>query len=514
MWAVRGRIVPLTHDTAVAPSESSVFTGRVWIGDDGTIVGVTKGSRSGPPGSEDAPVVDVGTSLVIPGLVDLHNHLAYNTLPLWTEPSQLTPFAHHDSWTRADTYSASTTWPAYALITACPEELLAYVETKALIGGTTTVQGSPPQNRPRDGWLVRNVEDESFGTGDRNLVYASTLTAKPPVLADRAINMRNGSMFVYHCAEGQLGSLVAREWTAAANAGCLQPTFVAVHASAVDPAVFAGWTSPGGIAWSPLSNLWLYGQTTDVPAARAAGVSVSLGSDWAPSGTKHVLGEVKVARIVSDHFGWDLSDADLVRMVTCDPGDLLALPWGRQLGRLQPGAIADVVVISAKSRAHAFHTIVKATELDVQLVVIDGRPRYGVQALMSAAGADRVTPLTVAGEQRQLSFSRPDDPTTAWSWHDVVDRMEEVRADPKGEIQNAQARLAAWAGRLDQRDAPLRLALDMPTGLAPVGGLPKDLTAVVVPPLQSLTHDQDWLDSLSGRGFHGGVLDELAAYYS
>ena len=53
----------------------------------------------------------------------------------------------------------------------------------------------------------------------------------------------------------------------------------------------------------------------------------------------------------------------------------------------------------------------------------------------------------------------------------------------------------------------------MPTGLAPVGGLPKDLGQIVVPPLQSLTHDADWLDSLPGRGFHGGVLDELAAYY-
>ena len=96
--------------------------------------------------------------------MDLHNHLAYNTLPLWAEPTQATPFLHHNSWTRAATYSASTTWPAYALITACPQELLAYVEAKAIVGGTTSIQGSPPKNRPRDGWLVRNIEDETFGT--------------------------------------------------------------------------------------------------------------------------------------------------------------------------------------------------------------------------------------------------------------------------------------------------------------------------------------------------------------
>ena len=108
-----------------------MFTGRVWIGDEGTIITVTKGTKAGPPGSETASVIDVGSSLVLPGLIDLHNHLAYNTLPLWTEPSQTTPFAHHNSWTRAATYAASTTWPAYALITACPQELLAYVEAEA-----------------------------------------------------------------------------------------------------------------------------------------------------------------------------------------------------------------------------------------------------------------------------------------------------------------------------------------------------------------------------------------------
>jgi 5-methylthioadenosine/S-adenosylhomocysteine deaminase len=254
---------------------------------------VTRGSQPGPPGSEAAAIIDVGSSLVLPGLIDLHNHLAYNTLPLWTEPEQQTPFLHHNSWTRANTYAASTTWPAYALITACPEELLAYVEAKAIVGGTTSIQGSPPKNRPRDGWLVRNIEDETFGSRDANLIYASVLTAMPAALAERANKMRAGSAFIYHCSEGQRGSLVAREFSDAETAGCLQPRFIAVHANAVDPAVYSHWKSPGAIAWSPFSNLWLYGQTTDVPAARAQGISVCLGSDWAT--TRWVDGRVRNA---------------------------------------------------------------------------------------------------------------------------------------------------------------------------------------------------------------------------
>jgi 5-methylthioadenosine/S-adenosylhomocysteine deaminase len=511
MWAIRGRLVPLSSDPAVAPDEATVFIGRVWLGDDGTIIAVTRGSKPGPPGSEAAPVIDVGRSLVMPGLIDLHNHLAYNTLPLWIEPGQQTPFAHHNSWTRAETYAPSTTWPAYALITACPEELLAYVEAKAIVGGTTSIQGSPPKNRPRDGWLVRNIEDETFGSHNANLIYASVLTAKPAALAERANKMRAGSAFIYHCSEGQLGSIVAREFTDAEAAGCLQPRFIAVHANAVDPAVFADWKSPGAIAWSPFSNLWLYGQTTDVPAARAQAISVCLGSDWAPSGTKNVLGELKSARLTADHLGWSLSDHDLVMMVTCLPGDVLARAWGRQIGRLQPGAQADLVVIKAKRGSSAFPTIIQAAEDAVELVVISGQRRYGTPELMS--GASTTTTLTVGGRTMQLSLSQPSDATKAWQWSEVIDRIEEVRAHPRREIEAANAMYARWAGRLDDLEAPLRLALDMPTGLAPIGALPKDLNDLVIPPLQSLTHDDEWLDSVVGRGFHSGVLDGLAQYY-
>jgi 5-methylthioadenosine/S-adenosylhomocysteine deaminase len=514
----------MASDRTVAPDISAAFAGRVWIADDGTIAAVTHGRAAGPPGSSGARVVDVGSSLVIPGLVDLHNHLAYNTLPLWTEPTRTTPWPHHNSWTRAPSYAASTTWPAYALITACPEELLAFVETRALIGGTTTIQGSPPMNKPRDGWLVRNVEDETFGGGDPNRVYASVLTLKGPDLAARANQMRTtptrvGSTFIYHCSEGQQGSIVAREFVDAANAGCLQPNFVAVHANAVPATELATWTKAGAIAWSPFSNLWLYASTTDIPAARAAGITVCLGSDWGPSGTKHVLGEAKAARLVADHNGWDLSDQDIVEMMTANPGDVLARSWGRQIGRLQPGAIADIVVIEAKARARAFSTIVAATENQVQLVVIGGKPVYGTTALMTAAKAAPVTAITVAGQARRLALTRSVahgvTPAGApWTWTSVTGRIDDVRAHPADAVREAQSAMAPWAGRLDQAEAPLRLALDMPTGLAPVGGLPKDLGQIVVPEIPTLTHDAAWLAAVEANPFHGGILDGLGRYYS
>jgi 5-methylthioadenosine/S-adenosylhomocysteine deaminase len=511
---IRGRLVPMASDPQVAADQPARFRGRVWIDDDGVVQAVTRGTKAGPAGFEAAPVVDVGSSLVFPGLVDLHNHLAYNTLTLWVEPAQQAPFRHHNDWTDAPTYAAAVTWPAAALVAAAPEELLAYVEAKAIVGGVTTIQGSPPKSRPRDGWLVRNAEDETWGTGNRNLVYASALTLPPAALADRANSMRAGSSFIYHCAEGQVGTVVAKEFHAANLAGCLQDRFVAVHCNAVGQEAFAAWrANAGAVAWSPFSNLWLYGTTTDVPAAVREGLTVCLGSDWGPSGTKNVLGELKVARIVADHLGWELTDADLVRMVTCNPGDVLARAWPRRIGRLQPGAVGDVTVVRAPAGADPFAALVAATERDVELVVIGGRPRYGRPATMAAAGAKATTTVAVAGEPRALALTRPADPAAPWPWEEVTARLEQVRADPKGEVEAARALLAAWAGRLDRPEAPLRLALDMPSGLGPVAGLPKDLGRIVVPELDGLAHDDRFVAALPNRGWHGGVLDRLADFY-
>ncbi len=50
-----------------------------------------------------------------------------------------------------------------------------------------------------------------------------------------------------------------------------------------------------------------------------AGVPIALGADWAPSGSKSLLGEMKIARLVSKHENGLLSDRAIVEMVTCIP---------------------------------------------------------------------------------------------------------------------------------------------------------------------------------------------------
>ena len=99
--------------------------------------------------------------------------------------------------------------------------------------------------------------------------------------------------------------------------------------------------------WSPLSNLLLYGATARVEAARKAGVRIGLGSDWSPSGSKNLLGELKVAWLYSQHVLDGLFSArDLVAMATRDAAAILK--WHKALGTLEPGKRADLIVIAAR----------------------------------------------------------------------------------------------------------------------------------------------------------------------
>ena len=124
--------------------------------------------------------------------------------------------------------------------------------------------------------------------------------------------------------------------------------------------------------WSPFSNLWLYGSTTDVAAARDAGLRICLGADWSPSGSKNLLGELKVADLWNRNaLGGAFSPRELCEMATCNPAD--AIGWGDRLGRLRVGQHADVLVVADRG-GDPYQTLIDSVERDVLLVTINGYP--------------------------------------------------------------------------------------------------------------------------------------------
>ena len=518
-------VVVGTIAALAAGAEDDVFAGRVWLADDGTVAAVTRGNAAGPAGFDDAPVVDAGAAVIYPGLVDLHSHLGYNTLPLWTDPGQKKAYLNHNSWTGEPTYKPDISWPAWTLAAQAPESLLAYVQVRALAGGTTSIQGWPSMSRPSTNHLVRCVDDDPVGPL-ADPVRVSALTLIESDLKLRRTAMSAGSIFIYHCSEGQPGPLdsVVNEFVDLDGAGCLQQRMVTIHTNALGPDNYARWrtrarevsTTPpyGTVVWSPFSNLWLYGVTADVPAALAAQLTVSVGTDWGPSGTHNLLGEVKVARLHSDAAGWGLTDADLAQMVTCVPGDALARGWQLPVGRLVPGALGDVVVIDQR-KDNPWSSLVAARERDVRLVVVNGRPLWGTTAMMNAARAANTSSVRLGSASRRVSLVRPDDPTTTWTWRDVLARLDQVRENaatepPSGPSGGVGPPRPKTPSVDPPGTPPIVIDLDMPGGPQSVAGPPPKGQLVDIPPIEPVYHNSAWLRSIPGKGFHGGALDGLA----
>jgi 5-methylthioadenosine/S-adenosylhomocysteine deaminase len=422
--------------------------------------------------------------------------------------------------------------PAGTLLLQAPECLFAYFQVRALAGGTTAIQGWPPASRPPANRLVRSVDDDpaapTAAAAPREPVLVSVMALDPAGLGDKLRSRDPAAVFVYHCAEGVPGSAIVKEFTGLREAECLQPWLVAIHATALTRADFREWRrqaaprrgrAAGTVVWSPLSNLWLYGRTTDIPAARAAGLRVALGTDWGPSGTKNLLGEIKVARLHADRAGWALTDHDLVTMVTANPGDTLAGAWGAPFGRLVPGSPGDLVVLGRRGR-DPWRSVVAARERDVRLVVVGGRARLGTAELMKAAGEKLTTAVPVDGETRRVALVRPDDPARAWTWRDVTARLGAVRKDA-GRIPPVPA-----AGRTGPDDKvpgshdpagtpPLAARLDMPGGSDEGrAGPPPPGQTVTIPPIEPVYHHPKWHASVRGRAFHDGLLDGLAAFWA
>jgi hypothetical protein len=152
------------------------------------------------------------------------------------------------------------------------------------------------------------------------------------------------------------------------------------------------------MVWSPLSNLLLYGGTARVDAARAAGVKIGLGSDWSPTGSKNLLGELKVAWLYSQQMLNGLFAArDLVAMATRDAARILK--WNGLLGTIAAGARADVLVIGGTG--DPYDALIRAKETDIRLVMINGVARYGLPALIAQLSPDDQT-VTVGGQSRKL----------------------------------------------------------------------------------------------------------------
>ncbi len=475
--------------------------GAVYVAD-GRIQAVQPAGDPAPAGFETA--ARIRADAIYPGLIDLHSHLAYNCRPLWIPPGHDAPFTRRDQWPRLAAYASDIRLPTLALTQVASKAVLKYVEVKAVVGGVTAIQGSAVLTHPYEGWLVRNVEFETFGTGKRS-VYQSVRTLGATDFATARRHLTAGSAFIYHLAEGSAPELIG-EYDALRDHDCLQPKLIGVHATALGPPQYQDWGPHGSsMVWSPFSNLWLYRRTSDVAAARAHGIRVCLGADWAPSGSKHLLGELKVAALYNDDPGGldgTFSPRELCELVTANPAD--ALGWDDRIGRIRPGLLADLLV-TRQVDPDPYRNLIATRERDVQLVLVGGRPVYGTGPLMEAAGVDGAEPIDVGGLARMIRLRDPAVPDADLSWAEVLAQLEAARHDPAG----TQRRLLATSGDAE----PFRLIPDDPGGLQVEPLTQADLAKVQIPELDTLVHDAAFFSALESAPILGGLLNDLRRRY-
>jgi hypothetical protein len=286
---------------------------------------------------------------------------------------------------------------------------------------------------------------------------------------------------------------------------CLGPHLGAIHCTALDPPQYGEWKPKGGsVIWSPFSNLWLYRDTTDVVAARDAGMTVCLGADWSPSGSKSLLGELKVADLWSrTHLDGALKAEDICRMATCNPAD--ALGWSDRIGRLKPGLHGDVTVMAENDPKDPYRNLIHSTERDVRFVAVNGEPFYGLRALMRRAGATNAEPIRVAGRERAIVLIYPGVPDADMTWQQVIDALEQARSNPHAAIARLQTAIASG-------EQPVLLLPDKPWD-EPEGLAAAQAIADHLPPLDTLAADTAYFDAIEHSPLHGGLLDGLRDYY-
>jgi cytosine/adenosine deaminase-related metal-dependent hydrolase len=500
---VTGRIVTFDQD------RPQIDDGALYIGADELIAAVQPRKDPAPPGFDGARTVRTG-GVIYPGLIDLHGHIAYNGLPLWSPPGRTEPYTSRYQWPDDKSYKPMISEPANALGALAGKAHLKYLETKAVVGGTTAIQGTAKTGRPYEGWLVRNIEHETFMT-KKKTVYVSALPLRDDSDYEKqAQHLEDKLAFVYHLSEGTDPKLVG-EYDKMRDEDCLAQGLAAIHCTALEQPNYDEWAPKGGaLVWSPFSNLWLYRDTTDVLAAKAAGVGICLGADWAPSGSKTLLGELKVADMWNrTHLDKQLEAQEICEMATCNPAD--AINWTDKIGRLKKGLRGDFLVTTDRIEDDPYRNLIESVERDVLLVAINGQPFYGTTKLMLAAGAQRAEPIKVGRLRRSIQLVYPDVPEADMTWTQVLLALAEAMADPLG----TYFQLEKQHGNAENEQKPLWLMADKPwddplTTRREVKILPQD---VHIPPLDSLTHDAAYFRAVAASPLHGGLLDGVRDYY-
>ena len=449
-YILQGRIVTMTGENNV------IENGNLMI-EDGMIVAIWNDGEVPPINTDGVALYDTDAT-IYPGLIDLHNHMHYNHIPLWdldvhlsdSQKSEEGGYTNRYQWGNNWDYKPSITWMKTNVQSSqrwdMASEQMKYAEVQAVAGGVTAVQGSPSSGTDAwDSMLSRNVEMYNFG---QDGMYTCAVCGptdddyNAQYIIDKNVSGSLNAWFV-HLSEG-VDQSSKDEFDILYEKGLIMDETVVIHGTALDQSQFNKMGETGaGLVWSPMSNLLLYGDTTDVVAADNAGITISLAPDWGPSGSKNNLHELKIAdmwnkEILDGHF----SDYELVEMVTSNPAEISN--WENFVGKIKTGMYADIVVIDT-FHENPYRNLIEAIDPDVRLTIVQGKPVFGDIDLMTEMKGDDWELVTGDGFSKAVDVTSTSEVDGMQTWESIESGLSMAMRNEFNDIKEHWSEVSGMA---------------------------------------------------------------------
>ncbi len=293
--------------------------------------------------------VDLKGFLVLPGLVNAHDHLEFALFP------RLGNGDYKNSVEWADDIHRNSA-SVIAQHRQVPKEVrLWWGGIRNVMCGVTTVSHhNPPDPKVFQKDFVVDVVRE-YG-------WAHSLSMDAQA-ADKKRQTPSGQPFLIHLAEG-IDERSAEEIGELDLAGALDKDTVVIHGLALKRKGRELLRSSGaGLVWCPSSNMFLFGRTLSARDLESLS-SLALGSDSPLTAEGDLLDEIRIALGVSN-----LSVETIYNLVTREAAELLKLRQGE--GILRVGGVANLLAVRDKGQSPA-ETLATLSYRDIELVLIGG----------------------------------------------------------------------------------------------------------------------------------------------
>jgi cytosine/adenosine deaminase-related metal-dependent hydrolase len=297
----------------------------------------------------DSPTLDLTGFLVLPGLINAHDHLEFNLFPSLGRGT----YKNAKSWA-ADIYQPSVS-PAKEHLALSKRARMIWGGLKNLFSGVTTVAHHNPLNE--------TLLDPSFPVNVvKQFGWAHSLDFSPDLVA-RFRTTPESWPFILHAGEG-VDEHARSEVGRLEQLGVLSDRTVLVHAIGLDQLDLQLLRARrSALVWCPSSNVSTYGQTLSASVLHSD-LRVILGTDSALTAQSDLIDELEVARRTHP-----LTAEDLFEMVTSRSARVLRLNDGE--GTIREGGVADLVIVEdhGQSPAEALQ------RMQPELVLVRGKVR-------------------------------------------------------------------------------------------------------------------------------------------